>query len=394
MPRSPSTVRVTGVVATTSRASPLSSGSSSTTLCTSVVAPPTSTTTTSPAPGCWSSRPRASSSTPVRTTSGVAPRTRSVKVRPCASVRLLRCLPPMTWDRNISRIAARALSGASTPIRGTTLSARTWGVPASSRSAAIVACDSTLPATTTGPGHGGPREEVGVALEHLGVAAVGAADQQHDVGLRGPQVGELAGVEPAGEHQHDLAAAGQRDPTPRLGGDQLLVADHRDPQAAAGAGAGEHVGVGWRRVLLGQRAQAGVVPVEHVTMPRLVREGGRVARGGEQVTGVEVDQGRLGEGGAEVDADDRAHTSTESPASTQRTRTTAATTRGTALPRGRGRPSRMAASACRNRFQPTTDGQRRGDEQHHAEGVRRPTSPGAGAAHPTAATSSPTAVRS
>ena len=47
IPRSPSTVRVTGVVATTSRESPASSGSRRTTECTSVVAPPMSTTTTS-----------------------------------------------------------------------------------------------------------------------------------------------------------------------------------------------------------------------------------------------------------------------------------------------------------------------------------------------------------
>ena len=47
MPRSPSTVRVTGVVATTSRERPASSGSRRTTECTSVVAPPMSTTTTS-----------------------------------------------------------------------------------------------------------------------------------------------------------------------------------------------------------------------------------------------------------------------------------------------------------------------------------------------------------
>ena len=71
-----------------------------------------------------------------------------------ASVRLLRCLPPITWLRNISRIAARALSGASTPILGTTLSARTYGVRDPSSRAATSGCDSTLPATTTGPAHG------------------------------------------------------------------------------------------------------------------------------------------------------------------------------------------------------------------------------------------------
>ncbi len=148
MPRSPSTVRLTGTVATTSRARPDSSGSTSTTECTSVVAPPTSTTTTSPAPGCSGPSPAAASSTAVSTTSGVAPLTIAVK-----SVRAERCLPPMTWLRNISRIAARAPSGARAPIRGTTFGATTYGTPAASKAATTSSTASTLPASTTGPGH-------------------------------------------------------------------------------------------------------------------------------------------------------------------------------------------------------------------------------------------------
>ena len=96
MPRSPSTVRVTRVGATTWRASPTSSGSSSTTECTSVVAPPTSTTATSPVTS-------ASSSTPVSTTSGVGPVTIRVNASDAD-----RCLPPITCRRNASRIAPRA----------------------------------------------------------------------------------------------------------------------------------------------------------------------------------------------------------------------------------------------------------------------------------------------
>ena len=91
IPRSPSTVRVTGLPATTSRARPSasiepSSGSTSTTECTSVVAPPTSTTTTSPDTGTGIVDARASSSTPASTTSGVAPRTIAVKSAPRAQV--------------------------------------------------------------------------------------------------------------------------------------------------------------------------------------------------------------------------------------------------------------------------------------------------------------------
>ena len=117
---------------------------------------------------------------------------------------------------------------------------------------------------------------------------------------------QLGVVEAAREHQHDLAAAGEGDPAAGLGGDQLLVADDGDAQAAAGARAGEHVGVEGARVLLGERGQAGVVPVEHVADALGVGERGRVAGGAEEVTGVEVDQRGLGEGRPEVDADDDA----------------------------------------------------------------------------------------
>src|SRR4029079_9463853 len=139
MPSSPSTWRVPGVVAPTSRPSVASSGSRSTTEWTSVVAPPTSTTTTSRA------SVRASPSPPGSTKSGVGPRTIAAK-----SARELRCLPPITWARNISRIAARAGPGESTPILGTTLSASTYGVADPARSPATSSRASTLPATTTG----------------------------------------------------------------------------------------------------------------------------------------------------------------------------------------------------------------------------------------------------
>ncbi len=126
-----------------------------------------STTTTSLADSA------ASTSTPVSTRSGVAPRTIAVK-----SARELSPLPPITCARNISRIACRADSGASTPMRGTTLSASTCGVGPSA--SATAPCASTSPATTTGPGQ--RREDGGVPDESLGVAAVRATHQQQHVG--------------------------------------------------------------------------------------------------------------------------------------------------------------------------------------------------------------------
>src|SRR5690606_30715910 len=78
--RAPPAVRATGGGATAWRARPLAPGSSSTTLCASVGAPRPSTTATPPAP-CSVSVPRASSSTRVSTTAGVAPLPMASKVR-------------------------------------------------------------------------------------------------------------------------------------------------------------------------------------------------------------------------------------------------------------------------------------------------------------------------
>ena len=135
-----------------------------------------------------------------------------------------------------------------------------------------------------GPRPGGARQEVGVALEHLRVAAVGAADEQDDVGLGCPEVGQLVVVETAREDQDDLAAAGEGDPAPGLGGDELLVADDGDAQPASRTRAGEHVGADRTVVLLDEARQAGVVPVEHVTHAGGIGERGRMTGEGQEVT--------------------------------------------------------------------------------------------------------------
>ena len=78
-----------------------------------------------------------------------------------------------------------------------------------------------------------------------------------------------------------LAAAGQGDPATGLGGHELLVADDRDPQATAGAGAGQHLGGRRAGVLPDERRQAGVVPVEDVGVDRR-RGGTRTRRSGRR----------------------------------------------------------------------------------------------------------------
>ncbi|RAO45901.1 Glycoprotein gp2 [Micromonospora noduli] len=142
MPRSPSTVRARHRLPATSRPGPVARSSGVSTEYTSVVAPPTSTTARSPP------RVSASTSTPVSTASGVAARTNRANRAPRDSR-----LPPMTWRRNTARIAARADAGASTPMRGRTLSASVTGTPASRSSPVNCSRTSALPAYTTGRRH-------------------------------------------------------------------------------------------------------------------------------------------------------------------------------------------------------------------------------------------------
>jgi hypothetical protein len=148
----------------------------------------------------------------------------------------------------------------------------------------------------TGPDRG---EGTGAGEDRPGVAAVGPAGQQHDVGLAGRDAGEVV---PAArrEHRDHLPAAGQGHPASGLGGHQLLVAHHGDPQSATRARARQRRGIRRPWILLEQPLQARVVPVEDVGVDRRA-----VLRGGHDATLGKVDQRRLGERRAEVDADDR-----------------------------------------------------------------------------------------
>ena len=95
--------------------------------------------------------------------------------------------------------------------------------------------------------------------------------------------------------------------------------------------------------------EAGVVPVEHVTVAVGTGKGGAVLCRRQQRSGLHVDERALGERGAEVDADDQLRHSVA-------TTSTAATTRHSTSPREissgvhdgpSGLPSRMARSAER-----------------------------------------------
>ena len=77
--------------------------------------------------------------------------------------------------------------------------------------------------------------------QHFRVAAVGAADEQHDVGPAARSAATSARGQRPGGDVDDLGAGRQADPVPGLGRHLALVADDGEPQPAAGAGAGQHL---------------------------------------------------------------------------------------------------------------------------------------------------------
>ena len=206
----------------------------------------------------------------------------------------------MTCSRNTARMAARADSGASRPMSGSTLSARVTGRPPSRRTAATSSRTAALPASTTGTDRSAPASGGRVVPEHRGLAAVGPADQQDDVGRHLGQHRERVVVQPAGGDVHDPRPGGERGPMAGLGADQLLVADDGEPQPAPGAGAGGDRDVGEARRRL-QDAGDDVV------------ERRRRLGGVQQRPGADVDERRLRVRRADVDARDPVRTHPADP---------------------------------------------------------------------------------
>ena len=132
-----------------------------------------------------------------------------------------------------------------------------------------------------------------VVQQHFRVAAVGTADEQDEVG-KGPADGlDLTRVEPSRGDVHHLGAGAEADPVSRLGGHLPLVPDHRQPQPAARAGAGQRRRVARGAELLGQ----GMAAVEDVGPARGQRLGGATH------LAVGADEDRLGERRADVEAE-------------------------------------------------------------------------------------------
>ena len=179
-------------------------------------------------------RSSASTSTPVSTRSGVAPRTRSTNRRPCSRPRDS-FLPPITCVRNTYRIAARAGTGFSTPIRGQHVVGRHDRAPRPSSSPHTSSRASVLPATTIGTRTPRRGEPSGVVEQHLGVAAVGAADQQDHVRPCRSKLADRGRRQLAGRDMDDPGAGRQPDAVAGLRGHERLIADDGQSQPPAGA---------------------------------------------------------------------------------------------------------------------------------------------------------------
>ena len=184
--------------------------------------------TTTRSPPRWS----ASTSTPVSTRSGVAPRTRSTNRRPLDSF-----LPPITCLRNTSRIAARAGIGFEHAdprqhVVGRRRTARRARPAASHTRRGHRRCRPPRP----GSGSARVREPAGRCAaaprrrRRRCRRPAGSRPVARPAGRRSP-----AGRERAGRDVHHPGAGGQPDPVPGLRGDQRLVADDGEPQPAAGA---------------------------------------------------------------------------------------------------------------------------------------------------------------
>ena len=102
-----------------------------------------------------------------------------------------------------------------------------------------------------------------VVPQHLGVATVGPAHQQDDVGPGGPQCRYLRrGHWPRG-NVHDLRPGTEADPAACLGGDRTLVPHDCKPQATTGAGARQNL-ISWRKPRGGDGFADGPVAVHDV----------------------------------------------------------------------------------------------------------------------------------
>ena len=205
----------------------------------------------------------------------------------------------MTWVRKASRMAARAASGCHDTDARQHVGGDHVPPPGAGEEGSHPVGGVGVAGHDDGRGEPPPCQALGVVEEDVGVAPVGAADEEDEVGCRGAQGGDVgAGHRPARD-VHDLRTGGQPDAVPGLGRHLALVAHDRQAEPAPGAGAREHL-VGL--AVAGQGGAHGIHAVHDVG-----GDGRRVARGAEDVARGGVDEHGLGERRPDVDAEDERH---------------------------------------------------------------------------------------
>ena len=209
------------------------------------------------------------------------------------SARRDRPLPPMTCLMKTSRIASRAGTGSSRPISGSTLAVAVTGTPAAARAAATSSRASTFPASTTGTVRRRAAMTPALCLKISALPPSVPPTSSTTSGRAASSASQVVVAHRAGRDVHDAGPGRQTHPVAGLGRHDPFVADDREPEPAAGTGAGQR-----RRCPGAQLGPDRVHAVHDVGA-----ESGGVGGGAEQRTVGEVDERGLGERGPDVDAD-------------------------------------------------------------------------------------------
>ena len=179
---------------------------------------------------------RASTVTPSRTASGVTARTQD-RSRGSVDSRS----PPITCSRKTVRMAARADSGASRPMSGSTLSASCTGSPPAAQHGRHLVAHRGVAGEhdRDGPVRTGQRRRVGPQHARPRRRPCRRPAGRRPAPRRAARPAPRSSSTPGGD-VHDPRTGRERRPVAGLGADQLLVADDGQPEPAAGAGAGDH----------------------------------------------------------------------------------------------------------------------------------------------------------
>ena len=121
-------------------------------------------------------------------------------------------------------------------------------------------CGLTIARKHNRSGEPGVGEANSVVPQDVRIAAVGSADEQDYIRTSSPQRADRLAIEGTVSHMHDASASAQTHPIARERGHRILIADNRQPQPTARAGAHEH-GIA---VLLPGLRGGRVQPLEHI----------------------------------------------------------------------------------------------------------------------------------